>query len=65
MTAVWGDQFTSAYKPWTSEELAQVQRMIAQKLPFSTMAATLGRSQESIRLKARKAGFTGERRSRK
>lgn len=53
----WPEQFTNRLRPWLASDIAKLRALLAKETPYPVMAAILGRSQESIRPKARNVGL--------
>ena len=55
----WPERFTNRLRPWVASDIEKLRGLLAQETPYPVMAAILGRSQESIRTKARNVGLIG------
>lgn len=60
----WPDRFPNRLRPWEPAEIAKLSGLLGKETPYPVMAVLLGRSQESIRTKARKIGLIGQHRAR-
>ena len=59
----WPDRFPNRLRPWEPAEIAKLSGLLDSETPYPVMAAILGRSQESIRTKARNVGLIGQSRN--
>ena len=58
------ERYSNRSKTWDAIEIERMRTLFEQETPMREMAAMLGRTQESIRAKARKTGILARQRER-